>query len=156
MPLTTPVLLLRPQSLGLAGQVGGGHESGIGTDGIEIGFILCQIPVATVEPNGLGQMFDGRLHITSKRQIAGEIVVQHRLSRAGRDTFPKPLDRFVEAVEPLQAPADAQPRFNVMGFLGSDMLKERQRLLKVPQGPQGFSLEQNRSGFVSQRRFDRF
>jgi hypothetical protein len=136
--------------------MGGGHKSGIGPDGIEIGFILCQIPVATVEPNGLGQMFDGRLHITSKRQIAGEIVMQHRLSRAGRDTFPKPLNRLVEAVEPLQAPPDSQPRFNVMGFLGSNVLKERQCLLKVPQCPQSLSLEQNRFGFVPQRRFDRF
>ena len=63
------------------------HEPGIGTDRIEIAFDLRQITESAVDRDGPGEVLDGLLHVAAERLVAGEVVVEDRLARAGDESL---------------------------------------------------------------------
>lgn len=76
--------------------------------------------------------------------------MQHGLAWAGLHSFAKCLDSLVEAVEPLEAPADSQPRLDPFRNGRRNTAKEWQGISKQPQRSQSLRFDQDRFRLIPQ------
>ena len=122
----------------------GGQKAGIGADRVEVGLRFGEPAVAIIEFDRLGKMLDRCRRIAGEGEVAGEVVVKDRLIRIDLEATLESVHRLREPIEPLQAPAQAEPGLDPLGIPLDHFGEGLEGLRPMAEGPQRLATEEGR------------